>query len=80
MARIDLAAVAAWLHLAATPSFAAMALVTAPLGGGPDMICGRSASPLGGMMPMYLLMGAFHAAPWLRLIAKAPRSASSAVD
>jgi hypothetical protein len=80
MARIDLAEVAAWLHLAATPSFGGMALLTALLGGGPDMICGQSASPLGGMMPMYLLMSAFHAAPWLRLIAKAPRSASSAVD
>jgi hypothetical protein len=80
MRRIDLAAVAVWLHFAATPSFAAMALLTARLGGGMDMICGQPASPLSGMVPMYLLMSAFHAAPWLNLLAKAPRSASSAVD
>ena len=34
----------------------------------PDMICsaGQDASPLTGMVPMYLLMSAFHLAPWLR--------------
>jgi uncharacterized protein YndB with AHSA1/START domain len=32
------------------------------------------ASPLGGMIPMYLLMSAFHSPPWLRLIAKASRN------
>lgn len=54
------------LSLLAAPTFAVMALVTA-LGGGPlDALC-ASASPIGGMMPMYLLMSAFHAAPWLRL-------------
>ena len=58
--------VADWLHLAATPDFAAMALLTAFSGG--DMLCG-AASPLGGMMPMYLLMSAFHLPPWLRLMA-----------
>ena len=58
--------VADWLHLAATPAFAAMALLTAFSGG--DMLCG-AASPLGGMMPMYLLMSAFHLPPWLRLMA-----------
>ena len=26
------------------------------------------ASPLSGMVPMYLLMSAFHSAPWLKLI------------
>ena len=57
------------LSLAAAPTFAVMALVTAVLGGGPlDMLCG-AASPLTGMIPMYLLMSAFHAAPWLKLIA-----------
>ncbi|HVO16138.1 MAG TPA: hypothetical protein VMV26_13040 [Alphaproteobacteria bacterium] len=59
------------LSLAAAPTFAAMALLTAVLGGGPmDMLCSgaRDASPLTGMVPMYLLMSAFHAAPWLRLI------------
>jgi hypothetical protein len=28
------------------------------------------ASPLGGMVPMYLLMSAFHLAPWLKLISR----------
>jgi hypothetical protein len=59
------------LSLAAAPTFAAMALLTAVLGGGPlDMICG-AASPLTGMIPMYLLMSAFHTAPWLKLISGA---------
>jgi hypothetical protein len=82
MTKIDIADIAAWLHLAAAPSFAAMAAVTAMLGGGPDMICGQHALSPSGMVPMYLLMSAFHAAPWLKLIAavKAPRSASSAID
>ena len=60
-----------WLCLAATPIFALMALLTA-LGGQPDMLCAamQRASPLGGMVPMYLLMSAFHLAPWLRLFSR----------
>ena len=61
---------AGW-SLAATPTFAIMALLTAGSGGGhPDAlyVTGRHASGLGGMVPMYLLMSAFHSAPWLRLI------------
>ena len=59
---------AGWLSLAAAPTFAIMALMTAVLGGGaPEALC-SSASPLSGMIPMYLLMSAFHAAPWLRQI------------
>jgi hypothetical protein len=60
-----------WLSLATAPSFAIMALLTGVLGGGPpDMLCSaaQDASPLTGMVPMYLLMSAFHSAPWLRLI------------
>ena len=60
-----------WLCLAAAPTFAIMALLTAVLGGGaPDMLCSaaRDASPLSGMVPMYVLMSAFHSAPWLKLI------------
>jgi hypothetical protein len=63
--------VAGWLGLAAAPTFAIMALLTAVLGGGaPDMLCSaaQDASQLGGMVPMYLLMSAFHSAPWLKLI------------
>jgi hypothetical protein len=58
------------LYLAAAPTFAIMALLTGVFGGGsPDALCSTaSASPLGGMVPMYLLMSAFHLAPWLKLI------------
>jgi hypothetical protein len=69
-----------FLYLAAAPTFAIMALLTGVLGGGsPDAPCSiAGASPLGGMVPMYLLMSAFHTAPWLKLISRrrsgAPRS------
>ncbi len=61
-----------WLSLAAAPTFALMALLTAAFGGTPDMLCAalQGSSPLSGMVPMYLLMSAFHLAPWLRLIAR----------
>ncbi len=62
-----------WLCLAAAPTFAIMALLTGVLGGGsPDMLCSaaQDASPLSGMVPMYLLMCAFHSAPWLKLISR----------
>jgi hypothetical protein len=62
-----------WLGLAAAPTFAIMALLTGVVGGGsPDMLCSamQDASPLGGMVPMYLLMCAFHSAPWLSLISR----------
>lgn len=59
-----------FLYLAAAPTFAIMALLTGVLGGGsPDGLCSIvSASPLSGMVPMYLLMSAFHSAPWLKII------------
>ena|SRR5690348_12702869 len=59
-----------WLALAAAPTFALMALLTGVLGGSPDMLCAemQGTSSLSGMVPMYLLMSAFHSAPWLRLI------------
>jgi hypothetical protein len=62
-----------WLYLAAAPTFAIMALLTGVLGGAPpDMSCAAAqhASPLTGMVPMYLLMSAFHSAPWLKLISR----------
>jgi hypothetical protein len=64
---------AEWLGLAATPTFALMALLTAVLGGGAmDMLCptAHGASPLNGMVLMYALMSAFHSGPWLRLIVR----------
>ena len=57
-----------WLYLAAAPTFAIMTLLTAMLGGGSPLCSIASASPLTGMVPMYLLMSAFHLPPWLRLI------------
>jgi hypothetical protein len=66
------AGIADWLSLAASPSFAIMALVTSVIGdAAPDLLCSSAhMSPLGGMVPMYLLMSAFHLAPWLKLIAR----------
>ena len=70
------------LGLAAAPTFAAMAVLTTILGGGDmAMICGAAPTPLSGMVPMYVLMTAFHSAPWLRLIARrlpSPRSHEAA--
>jgi hypothetical protein len=60
-----------FLCLAAAPVFAIMAMLTGVLGGAPaDMLCSAApdASPLSGMVPMYVLMSAFHLAPWLKLI------------
>jgi hypothetical protein len=65
--------VADWLCLAAAPTFAIMALLTSVLGGGqPGMLCAAmpGVSPLSSMVTMYLLMGAFHLAPWLRLLSR----------
>jgi hypothetical protein len=61
---------AGWLSLAAAPTFALMALLTVALGsGGADMLCSAAhVSALSGMASMYLLMSAFHLAPWLKLI------------
>jgi hypothetical protein len=59
-----------WVCLAAAPTFAIMALLTGVLGGPQDMLCAsaQDASPLSGMVAMYMLMSAFHSAPWLKLI------------
>ena len=60
-----------WLTLAASPSFALMAFVSAEQSAGPGaMICGVSlnASPFGSMTVRYVLMSVFHAAPWLKIV------------
>ena len=58
-----------FLYLAAAPTFAIMALLTGVIGDASDMLCSAAhgASPLSGMAAMYLLMSAFHLAPWLKL-------------
>ncbi|AZO38903.1 hypothetical protein EOA27_04505 [Mesorhizobium sp. M2A.F.Ca.ET.037.01.1.1] len=58
-----------WLCLAAAPTFAMMALLTAAYGDH-DTMCMSAASVLSGMAPMYLLMAGFHLTPWLRLMAR----------
>jgi hypothetical protein len=72
---------AKWLGLAATPTFVVMALLTGVLGRGPmDGLCAAEhGSPLAGMVLMYLLMGAFHSSPWLKLMS-ARRRASAGHD
>jgi hypothetical protein len=63
---------AAWLSLAAAPTFALMAFLAAAHGGVmPDMMCSAAGgSPLSGMGTMYALMSAFHLGPWLRLLSR----------
>jgi hypothetical protein len=64
---------AEWLGLAAAPTFAIMALLTGVQDGGmPDTLCSAAhgVSLLSGMAPMYLLMSAFHATPWLKLFSR----------
>ena len=63
---------AGWLGLAAAPTFAVMALLSCVTGGDADMMCSaaHAVSPLSGMVPMYVLMSAFHLAPWLKLISR----------
>jgi hypothetical protein len=69
----------AWLGLAASPTFAAMACIAA--GDAPAMaLCssGPAMLPIGGMTAMYLLMSLFHLSPWLNLTRRAPRRSTCA--
>jgi hypothetical protein len=70
-----------WISLAAAPTFAVMALLTGILGGKPVTACSveHGASPLSGMAPMYLLMGALNSPPWLRLISRRHTRRSSQI-
>jgi len=64
-----------FLRLAAAPTFAIMALLTAVVGSPNDMPCSAThaahdLSPLTGMVAMYVLMSIFHSLPWLKLISR----------
>ncbi len=61
-----------WLCLAAAPTFAFMALFSVMGGGSHAMLCAAShtAWPMTDMTWMYVLMSAFHASPWLKLIGR----------
>ncbi|MFN3584598.1 hypothetical protein [Phenylobacterium sp.] len=57
--------------MAATPVFAAMALLAAADAGPAAMLCGGAAPwTAGGMATMYLLMSVFHAGPWLKRLGR----------
>ena len=61
------------LSLVAAPTFAFMAAFTCIVDGGAHetMWSAVSHAPaLNGMVPMYVLMSAFHCAPWLKLISR----------
>jgi hypothetical protein len=71
------------LSIAAAPAFAIMAILAGIQDGGmPGMLClaANNASPLTGMVPMYVLMSAFHSAPWLRLISNWRRGSDVAMS
>jgi hypothetical protein len=68
-------AMARWLRFAAAPTFTVMALLTVVADTGlPSALCSAAGTLWpGGMAPMYLLMGVFHSAPWLKLISRRRR-------
>jgi hypothetical protein len=58
-----------WLGLAATPTFAIMAVLTAAGEvSAAGSLCSGGLGPIRGMVPMYVLMSVFHAAPWLKRV------------
>lgn len=71
---------AGWLYLAATPTFALMALISAA--DSPGTIC-STALPLAAidsMALMYLLMALFHLPPWLKLLSSRPASSEQQTE
>ncbi len=60
---------AGWLGLAAAPTFALMAWISAV--GSPDMtMCSATSAvvPINDMALMYVLMSLFHLLPWMKLL------------
>ena len=62
---------ARWLGLAASPTFALMALIAAA-DAPPLALCaaGVRILPVDGMTAMYALMSLFHLPPWLKLVGR----------
>ncbi|HEV7277526.1 MAG TPA: hypothetical protein VGN80_14665 [Devosiaceae bacterium] len=61
--------VAGWLALAAAPTFALMAWISAVRSPGMTMCTAASALvPINDMALMYLLMSLFHLPPWMKLL------------
>ena len=59
------------LYLAGAPTFAIMAVFTHVSSGNADMVCSATQGAwLSGMVPMYVLMSAFHSGPWLKWIVR----------
>jgi hypothetical protein len=72
MRRLESFQVADWLSLAAAPTFASMATLSGILDSAAHPMSCSAATPmslLSGMIPMYVLMSAFHFTPWLKLVA-----------
>lgn len=64
-----------WLALAATPTFALLASLSALQPDAPAALCmgATEGGSLHGMTLMYALMSLFHLPPWIRSIAGEPR-------
>jgi hypothetical protein len=62
-----------WLALAASPTFAAMGLITAETAAAMPLCSAGGILPVDGMTAMYLLMSLFHLPPWLGLARRRPR-------
>jgi len=60
-----------WLALAASPTFAVMALLNLAYGSDALICSAMGIGATGGMTGMYALMSLFHASPWFALRGRA---------